>query len=146
MQQKYPDLIEEYDVDIRIMLLRERLAKKEIQIARYYSRILKPESAMSRYKYIINNYNDTIYYGVSVYKLAKYLLKQDNVAEAEFYLLKLISDDSENKYVEKTQKMIDKYKEKKEKTEEKTQQKTDKRKFYKVDKQLEEIERALDKR
>lgn len=146
VQQKYPDLIEEYDVDIRIMLLRERLAKKEIQIARYYSRILKPESAMSRYKYIINNYNDTIYYGVSVYKLAKYLLKQDNVAEAEFYLLKLISDDSENKYVEKTQKMIDKYKEKKEKTEEKTQQKTDKRKFYKVDKQLEEIERALDKR
>lgn len=115
VKQKYPDLVEEYDVDLRIYLLRERLAKKEMQIAQYYARILKPEPEFLRYKYVVTHYSDTIYYGKAVYKVVKLLLKKDELQEAEYYLLKLISDDKENKYVEKTQKLIDKYKEKKEK-------------------------------
>lgn len=115
VKKKYPDLVEEYDVDLRIHLLRERLAKKEMQVAFYYARILKPESEFLRYKYVVIHYSDTIYYGEAVYKVVKLLLKKDEVDEAEYYLLKLISDDKENKFVEKTQKLIDKYKEKKEK-------------------------------
>ena len=115
VKKKYPDLVEEYDVDIRIELLRERLAKKEMQIAQYYARILKPEPEFLRYKYVVTHYSDTIYYGKAVYKVVKLLLKKDELNEAEYYLLKLISDDKENEYVAKTQKLIDKYKEKKEK-------------------------------
>ncbi len=115
VKKKYPDLVEEYDVDLRIQLLRERLAKKEMQIAFYYARILKPEPEFLRYKYIVTHYSDTIYYGKAVYKVVKLLLKKDEVDEAEYYLLKLISDDKENKFVEKTKELIDKYKEKKEK-------------------------------
>lgn len=123
VKNKYPDLVEEYDVDLRIMLLRERLAKKEMQIALYYARILEPEPELLRYKYVAANYSDTIYYGKAVYKIVKLLLKQDNVDEAEYYLLKLESDDSENKYIPKAQKLIDKYKEKKEKEKQKEQEK-----------------------
>lgn len=115
VKKKYPDLVEEYDVDLRIQLLRERLAKKEMQIAFYYARILEPEPEFLRYKYVVTHYSDTIYYGEAVYKVVKLLLKKDEVDEAEYYLLKLISDDKENKFVAKTQKLIDKYKEKKEK-------------------------------
>ncbi len=115
VKNKYPDLVEEYDVDLRIYLLRERLAKKEMQIAFYYARILQPESELLRYKYVVSHYSDTKYYGKAVYKVVKLLLKKDELNEAEYYLLKLISDDKENKYVAKTQKLIDKYKEKKEK-------------------------------
>ncbi|MDE7033382.1 MAG: outer membrane protein assembly factor BamD [Mucispirillum sp.] len=115
VKKKYPDLVEEYDVDLRIQLLRERLAKKEMQIAFYYARILKPEPEFLRYKYVVTHYSDTIYYGKAVYKVVKLLLKKDEVDEAEYYLLKLISDDKENKFVEKTKELIDKYKEKKEK-------------------------------
>lgn len=115
VKKKYPDLVEEYDVDLRIQLLRERLAKKEMQIAFYYARILEPEPEFLRYKYVVTHYNDTIYYGEAVYKVVKLLLKKDELQEAEYYLLKLISDDKENKFVTKTQKLIDKYKEKKEK-------------------------------
>lgn len=115
VKRKYPDLVEEYDVDLRIHLLRERLAKKEMQIALYYARILKPEPEFLRYKYVVTHYSDTIYYGEAVYKVVKLLLKKDEVDEAEYYLLKLISNDKENKFVAKTSKLIDKYKEKKEK-------------------------------
>lgn len=115
VKKKYPDLVEEYDVDLRIQLLRERLAKKEMQIAFYYARILEPEPEFLRYKYVVTHYSDTIYYGEAVYKVVKLLLKKDELQEAEYYLLKLISDDKENKFVAKTQKLIDKYKEKKEK-------------------------------
>lgn len=115
VKNKYPDLVEEYDVDLRIQLLRERLAKKEMQIAFYYARILKPEPEFLRYKYVVTHYSDTIYYGEAVYKVVKLLLKKDEVDKAEYYLLKLISDDKENKFVKKTKELIDKYKEKKEK-------------------------------
>ena len=115
VKKKYPDLVEEYDVDLRIQLLRERLAKKEMQVAFYYARILEPEPEFLRYKYVVTHYSDTIYYGEAVYKVVKLLLKKDELQEAEYYLLKLISDDKENKFVTKTQKLIDKYKEKKEK-------------------------------
>lgn len=115
VKKKYPDLVEEYDVDLRIQLLRERLAKKEMQIAFYYARILEPEPEFLRYKYVVTHYSDTIYYGEAVYKVVKLLLKKDELQEAEYYLLKLISDDKENKFVAKTQKLIDKYKKKKEK-------------------------------
>lgn len=115
VKKKYPDLVEEYDVDLRIQLLRERLAKKEMQIAFYYARVLEPEPEFLRYKYVVTHYSDTIYYGEAVYKVVKLLLKKDELQEAEYYLLKLISDDKENKFVAKTQKLIDKYKEKKEK-------------------------------
>lgn len=113
VKNKYPDLVEEYDVDLRIQLLRERLAKKEMQIAFYYARILKPESEILRYKYVVTHYSDTIYYGEAVYKVVKLLLEKDELDEAEYYLLKLISDDKENKYVEKTQELIYKYIDKK---------------------------------
>ena len=101
------------NVDLRIQLLRERLAKKEMQIAFYYARILKPESEILRYKYVVTHYSDTIYYGEAVYKVVKLLLEKDELDEAEYYLLKLISDDKENKYVEKTQELIYKYIDKK---------------------------------
>ena len=115
VKNKYPDLVEEYDVDLRIQLLRERLDKKEMQIAFYYARILTPEPEFLRYKYVVTHYSDTIYYGEAVYKVVKLLLKKDEVDKAEYYLLKLISDDKENKFVKKTKELIDKYKEKKEK-------------------------------
>lgn len=121
VKNKYPDLVEEYDVDLRIMLLRERLAKKEMQIALYYARIWEPEPELLRYKYVAANYSDTIYYGKAVYKIVKLLLKKDNVDEAEYYLLKLESDDSENEYIPKARKLIDKYKEKKAKEQQKEQ-------------------------
>lgn len=115
VKKRYPDLVEEYDVDLRIELLRDRLAKKEMIIAKYYARILKSEPELLRYKYIINHYSDTSYYGEAVYRAAKLLLKQDNVSEAKLYAdnLEVLSPDS--KYVPKVKKLIDKYNKKKEK-------------------------------
>ena len=62
-----------------------------MQIAFYYARILKPESEILRYKYVVTHYSDTIYYGEAVYKVVKLLLEKDELDEAEYYLLKLIT-------------------------------------------------------
>lgn len=85
VKARYPELVEEYQVDERIALLRERLAKKEIIIAKYYARILKPEPEMFRYRYIISNYSDTVYYGEAMDKLIRLLLKRDEYYEAKNY-------------------------------------------------------------
>lgn len=114
VKEKYPDLVEEYDVDLRIELLRDRLAKKEMSIAKYYARILKSEPELLRYKYIINHYSDTSYYGEAVYRAVKLLLKKDNLSEAVLYADNLAVIKKDDKYVEKSKKLIEKYKEKQE--------------------------------
>lgn len=115
VKKRYPDLVEEYDVDLRIELLRDRLAKKEMSIAKYYARILKSEPELLRYKYIINHYSDTSYYGEAVYRAAKLLLKKDELSEAVLYAENLEVIKQQDKYVEKVKKLINNYKEKKEK-------------------------------
>ena len=112
VKENYPDLIEEYDVDIRIELLRERLARKEMSIAKYYARILKNEPELLRYKYVINHYSDTKYYPEAVFRAVKLLLKQDNLSESMLYYenLKVLKPD--DKYTKKIDKLIAKYKEK----------------------------------
>ncbi len=115
VKSKYPDLVEEYDVNIRISLLRERLAKKEMIIGNYYGRILKPDPQLLRYKYVIKHYSDTIYYGQAVYKACKILLKQDKLDEAKGYAADLALKDETNEYVKKTNKIILKYEEKRQK-------------------------------
>ncbi len=115
VKNKYPELVEEYDVDIRISLLMDRLAKKEMIIGNYYSRILKSEPSLLRYKYVIAHYKDTSYYGEAVYKAVKILLKQDNFDEAKGLAADLEIYDKENKYSKKTNKLIEKYSNKKEK-------------------------------
>ncbi len=112
VKNKYPELVEEYDVDIRISLLRERLAKKEMIIGNYYGRILKKEPQLLRYKYVIENYSDTIYYGEAVYKICRLLLKQNKLDEAKGYAADLSIKDKSNKYVLKTNRLILKYEEK----------------------------------
>lgn len=115
VKKRYPDLVEEYDVDLRITLLRDRLAKKEMQIAKYYARILKSEPELLRYKYIIQHYEDTSYYGEAVYRAVKLLLKKDELAEATLYSDNLEVLYPEDKYVEKSKKILAKYVKKKEK-------------------------------
>lgn len=115
VKKNYPDLVEEYDVDLRITLLKDRLAKKEMQIAKYYARILKKEPELLRYKYIIQHYDDTSYYGEAVYRAVKLLLKEDELAEAKLYSSNLEVLYPENKYVEKSKKIINKYEKKQEK-------------------------------
>ena len=116
VKNKYPELVEEYDVDIRISLLMDRLAKKEMIIGNDYSRILKSEPSLLRYKYVIAHYKDTSYYGEAVYKAVKILLKQDNFDEAkEVSHCHFKIYDKENKYSKKTNKLIEKYSNKKEK-------------------------------
>lgn len=115
VRDRYPELVEEYQVDVRIYLLRERLARKEMLIAKYYARILKPEPEMLRYKYIIANYPDTIYYGEAVNRLTKLLLKTGKHNEALYYINQLKEIEPDSKYIKTCQKRYDNYMKKAEK-------------------------------
>ena len=112
VKEHYPELVADYRIDERIVLLRERLAKKEWIIAKYYKRILKPNSAKKRYKLIMDTYKDTKYYELSVMKYVPLSLKENMLSDAIDACKELASINSNSKNIKKCNDLIEKYEKK----------------------------------
>lgn len=114
IKKNYPSYVKPFNVDQRIKVLRNHLAEREYSIARYYWRILKTDSEIERYRYVVENYSDTKFFSESCYLLIDRLLNKKNLLdEAEsYYDLQKNTVSLNDKYLSKSAKEIAAYKEK----------------------------------
>lgn len=114
IKERFPSYVEPYNVDERIKVLRNHLAEREYSVARYYWRILKTDSEIERYRFIVENYSDTKFFSESCYLLIDRLLfKKAELIEAEnYYNLQKNTVEGNDKYLKKSANAIADYKKK----------------------------------
>lgn len=106
IKERNPDLYRSYGLEEKMKSMRERLAKKELLVGKYYARILKREPAILRYKYLMENYSDSKYYSEAAYRLAKLLLKEGRRDEAATYVTLLKMNRPDDKYTRRAEKLL----------------------------------------
>lgn len=87
--KEYPSTDFAADAQFKIDLINDRLAGKEMYIARHYLKSQKWIPAINRFKNILDNYDTTIYTEEALYRLVEiyYLLGLEQEAEKYAYLL-----------------------------------------------------------
>jgi len=83
--KKYPESIYTKDTKLKIGLINEQLAGKELYIARYYMKNSKWIAAIKRLKNIISNYQTTIYTQEALHRLVEIYYNLGNIKEAKKY-------------------------------------------------------------
>lgn len=99
-------LYNEYGLSEKVKFLRNRLAAKELFVAKYYSRIRKWNPSILRYQYLIENYEDTTYYEEAIYRVAKLLKKVERYDDMETYITILKVNRPSSPYVKKALKLL----------------------------------------
>jgi len=100
LRDKSPSYAREFELNAKIVELREMLAERELYVAKFYFRTRQPDSAEGRLKFLIENYSDTMAYEEGLYIYANWLTKKDGrEAEAVQYYNKLIKERPNSKYV-----------------------------------------------
>ena len=83
--KNYPNSDYAYESKLKIDLINEQLAGKEMYVARYYMSKSKWIPAIKRLLEIINNYDTTIYSEEALHRLVEIYYKLGNVKEAKKY-------------------------------------------------------------
>lgn len=100
LRDKSPQFAREFELNSKIVELRDMLADRELYVAKFYFRIKEPDSAEGRLKYLIENYPDSKAYGEGLYLYANWLAdKKGREVEAVKYYQKLIKERPNSKYV-----------------------------------------------
>ena len=104
----YPTTDYALDAKFKIELINEILASKEMYLARYYFDKEKWIPAINRYKFVVENYNESIFIEEALHRLVEihYTLGLENEAEKYAYLLGYNYQSSE--WYEKTYKVFNK--------------------------------------
>ena len=104
----YPNTDYALDAKFKIELINEILASKEMYLARYYFDKEKWIPAINRYKFVVENYNESIFIEEALHRLVEihYILGLENEAEKYAYLLGYNYQSSE--WYEKTYKVFNK--------------------------------------
>ena len=104
----YPNTDYALDAKFKIELINEILASKEMYLARYYFDKEKWIPAINRYKFVVENYNESIFIEEALHRLVEihYTLGLENEAEKYAYLLGYNYQSSE--WYEKTYKVFNK--------------------------------------
>ena len=82
---KYPDTDYSLDANFKIDLILEILASKEMYLGRYYFEKKKWIAAINRFRYVIDNYDATIYTEEALHRLVEIHYKIGMIDEAEKY-------------------------------------------------------------
>ncbi len=100
--KKYPNTDFAIDAQFKLDLIYNILASKEMFIARYYLEKKKWISAINRFKFVVDNYETTVYVDEAIHRLVEiyYLLGLEN--EAKKYANLLGYNYQSSKWYEKT--------------------------------------------
>ncbi len=87
--ENYPDTDYAFDSKFKLSLINEILASKEMYIARYYFDKEKWIPAINRFKFVVENYNDSIFIEEALHRLVElhYTLGLEEEAKKYAYLL-----------------------------------------------------------
>ena len=83
--QKYPSTDFALDAKFKLDLIDETLAGKEMYIGRYYIKKEKWIAAINRFKYVVDNYNSTIYIEEALHRLVELHYKIGLIDESKKY-------------------------------------------------------------
>ena len=83
--QNYPSTDFALDAKFKLDLIDETLAGKEMYIGRYYIKKEKWIAAINRFKYVVDNYNSTIYIEEALHRLVELHYKIGLVDESKKY-------------------------------------------------------------
>ena len=98
LEVMYPDDFEDYGVEAVRQAMYVKLSEHEYQVGRFYMRTGKPESAISRFQYLQNNYPSSPRLEESYVSMVKSALRlDDNGASAAIYLRELADNYPNNK-------------------------------------------------
>ena len=100
--ENYPDTDFAIDAEFKLDLIDNILAAKEMYVAKYYFERKKWIPSINRYKFVVNNYETTIYVEEAIHRLVEiyYMLGLD--AEAKKYANLLGYNYLSSKWYEKT--------------------------------------------
>ena len=83
--QEYPNTDFALDAKFKLDLIDETLAGKEMYIGRYYIKKEKWIAAINRFKYVVDNYNSTIYIEEALHRLVELHYKIGLIEESKKY-------------------------------------------------------------
>ena len=85
--EKYPNTDYAIDSEFKLNLINDILAAKEMYIGRYYIERKKWIAAINRFKFVIDNYQTTIYVEEALHRLVEvyYILGLENEAKNMYY-------------------------------------------------------------
>ena len=83
--QQYPSTDFALDAKFKLDLIDETLAGKEMYIGRYYIKKEKWIAAINRFKYVVDNYNSTIYIEEALHRLVELHYKIGLIEESKKY-------------------------------------------------------------
>jgi len=104
--KKYPNSLYSDDARLKIDLINEQLAGKEIYIARYYMKKSKWIPAIKRLNIIIDKYDTTIYSEEALHRLVEIYYKLGNIKLAKKYAAILGYNFNDGDWYKKTYKIV----------------------------------------
>ena len=85
VKNNYPNSEFAYDSEFKLGFIRDLMASKEMYLGRHYIMKQKWIAALNRFKFIVNNYNDTIFIEEALHRLVEINYKLGLVEESEKY-------------------------------------------------------------
>ena len=105
---KYPDTDFALDAKFKLDLIYDVLASKEIFLGRYYMKKEKWIAAINRFKYVVENYDTTIYIEESLHRLVEIHYKLGLEDEAKKYASLLGYNYQSSKWYEESYAILNK--------------------------------------
>lgn len=106
IMSNYPNSIYAEDSRLKIDLINEQLAGKEMYIARYYMKKSKWAGAIKRLNIIINKYDKTIYSKEALHRLVEIYYNLGNINEAKKYASILGYNFNNSEWYKKSYKIV----------------------------------------
>lgn len=104
--KNYPNTIYATEAKIRIDLINEQLAGKELYIARYYMKKEKWTSAIFRLQNVIEKYSKTIFIDEALHRMVEINYKLGNIENAKKYAAILGYNFNTSEWYKKTYKIV----------------------------------------
>ena len=104
--KKYPNSRYAEESKLKIDIVKEQLAGKEMYIARFYMKKSKWISAIKRLQIVINDYDKTIYSEEALHRLVEIYYRLGNLNEAKKYGAILGYNFNDGNWYKKTYKIV----------------------------------------
>ena len=109
--EEYPNTGHKDECELMIHKLREKLAKKDIESGKLYLRMQKYKSALIYFNLVLSEYWDTSYTDEALYSIVISYILNEQLQEAESFLISNRSRFRDTAYLDKAEKNIIKAKE-----------------------------------
>jgi outer membrane protein assembly factor BamD len=106
--KEYPNSDFSYDAQFKLDLIQDLLASKEMYLGRHYIKKKKWIAAINRFKYVLNNYEQTIFVEEAIHRLVEINYKLGLLEESKKYSILLGYNYLSSEWYKKSYKIFNK--------------------------------------